>query len=104
MHRFKKLKISTLSLLLIVVNNKDKYKANSEIHSINTRQNSNFNLSNDPFHIFVSLIMRSFKAHTGRRAWKVIENGLLKPCYLSRGDHNRKIRTRKQQMLVNIPS
>jgi len=31
-----------------------------------------------------------FKANTGRRAWKAIENRLLKPCYLSRSDHNRK--------------
>jgi len=38
-----------------------------------------------------------FKAYTGRRAWKAIGNRLLKPCYLSRGDHNRKIRTRKQR-------
>ena len=30
-----------LTLLLFVVNNKDQYKVNSEIHSINTRQNSN---------------------------------------------------------------
>jgi len=28
------------SLLLFVVNSKDQYKLNSEIHSINTRQNS----------------------------------------------------------------
>jgi hypothetical protein len=46
---FKKLKILPLqlqymvSLLLLVVSNKDKYKANSEIHRINTRQNSNLN-------------------------------------------------------------
>ena len=38
-----------------------------------------------------------FKAYTGRRAWKAIGNRLLKPCYLGRGDHNRKIRTRKQR-------
>ena len=71
-HRLKTLKISTLqsqyvlSLLLLVVNNKDKYKANSEIHSINTRQNSNLNLSNDLFHIFISPIMRHFQGiHRG---------------------------------------
>jgi len=37
-----------------------------------------------------------FKAYTGRRAWKAIGDRFLKPCYLSRDDHNRKIRTRKQ--------
>jgi len=46
-----------------------------------------------------------FKAYTRRRAWKAIGNILLKPCYLNRNDHNRKIRTRKQKKnLVNIPS
>ena len=38
-----------------------------------------------------------FKVCTGRQAWKAIGNRLLKPCYLRRGDHNRKIRTRKQR-------
>jgi hypothetical protein len=38
-----------------------------------------------------------FKTHTGGRAWKAIEDRLLKPCYLSRKDHNRKIRIRKQR-------
>jgi hypothetical protein len=37
-----------------------------------------------------------FKAYTGRQAWKAIEDRLPKPYYLSRDDHNRKIRTRKQ--------
>ena len=46
-----------------------------------------------------------FKAYTGRRAWKAVRDGLLKPCYLSRDEHNRKIRARnKGEMLVNIPS
>ena len=35
--------------------------------------------------------------NTGGRAWKTIGNRLLKPCYLSKGDHNPKIRTRKQR-------
>ena len=30
-------------------------------------------------------------------AWKAIGNTILKPCYLRRSDHNRKIRTRKQR-------
>lgn len=38
-----------------------------------------------------------FKAYTGGRAWKMIEDRLLKPCYLGRDDHTRKIRTRKQR-------
>jgi len=36
------------------------------------------------------------QSYTGGRAWKAIGDRLLKPCYLGRGDHNRKIRTRKQ--------
>jgi hypothetical protein len=31
------------------------------------------------------------------RAWKGIGGSLQKPCYLSRQDHNRKIRTRKER-------
>ena len=38
-----------------------------------------------------------FKAYTGGRAWKAIGDRLLKPSYLSKDDHNRKIRTRKQR-------
>ena len=45
----------------------------------------------------VARLCALFKAQTGGRAWKAIGNRLLKPCYLSRGDHNRKIRTRKQR-------
>ena len=53
----------------------------------------------------VARICALFKAYTGGRAWKAIRDRLLKPCYLSRGDHNRKIRIgNKEQMLVNIPS
>ena len=37
------------------------------------------------------------KAYTGGRAWKAIGDRLIKPCYLGRGDHNRKIRTRQQR-------
>ena len=36
------------------------------------------------------------KVYTRGRAWKAIGDRLLKPCYLSRDDHNRKIRIRKQ--------
>jgi hypothetical protein len=33
----------------------------------------------------------------GERAWKAIGDRLQKLCYLSRVDHNRKIRSRKQK-------
>ena len=45
----------------------------------------------------IARICALFKACTGGRAWKVIGDRLLKPRYLSREDHNRKIRTRKQR-------
>jgi hypothetical protein len=48
----------------------------------------------------IARICALFKAYTGGRAWKEIGNRLLKPCYLSRGDHNWKIRTRKQTAVV----
>jgi hypothetical protein len=38
-----------------------------------------------------------FKAYTGERAWKAVGNRLQTPCYLSRGDHGKKIRSRKQR-------
>jgi len=38
-----------------------------------------------------------FKAYSWGRAWKAIGDRLLKPCCLSKDDHNRKIRTRKQR-------
>ena len=46
----------------------------------------------------VARIYALFKAYvyTGGRAWKAIGDRLLKPCYLSRDDHNQNIRTRKQ--------
>jgi hypothetical protein len=40
---------------------------------------------------------RIFKAYTGGWAWKRIRDRLLKPCYLGRDDHSRKIRNRKQR-------
>jgi len=48
----------------------------------------------------IAWICALFTAYTGRQAWKVIGNRLLKPCYLSRGNHNWKIRTRKQRIDV----
>jgi hypothetical protein len=38
-----------------------------------------------------------FKAYTGERAWKAVGDRLQTPCYLSRGDNGKKIRSRKQQ-------
>jgi hypothetical protein len=38
-----------------------------------------------------------FKAYTGERAWKAIRDRLQAPSYLSRVDHNWKIRVRKQR-------
>ena len=38
-----------------------------------------------------------YKACNGDRAWKEIRNRLHAPSYLSRVDHNWKIRTRKQR-------
>jgi len=42
------------------------------------------------------------KAYNCRRAEKAIAKRLLKLCYLSRRDHNQKIRTRKQRPDVGI--
>ena len=45
----------------------------------------------------IARICAIFKAYIGGRAWKTIGDRLLNPCSLSRDDHNRKIRTRKQR-------
>jgi hypothetical protein len=37
------------------------------------------------------------QAYTRERAWKSTGDRLKRPCYLSRGDHNRKNRARKQR-------
>jgi hypothetical protein len=37
------------------------------------------------------------KANTGKRAWKATGDRLQRPCYLSRVDHDRKIRSRKKK-------
>jgi hypothetical protein len=46
----------------------------------------------------VSRLCALFNAYTGGRAWEAIEGRLLRPCYLSREGHNRKIRSRKQRI------
>jgi hypothetical protein len=38
-----------------------------------------------------------FKAYMRERAWKAIFDRLQRSCYLSRVDHDRKIRSRKQK-------
>jgi hypothetical protein len=38
-----------------------------------------------------------FRAYTGRWAWEAIGDRPLRPCYLSREDHNQEIRSRKQR-------
>ena len=45
-----------------------------------------------------------YKAYTGDRAWKEIRDRLHAPSYLSRVDHNWKIRSRnKERTLGNTP-
>jgi hypothetical protein len=38
-----------------------------------------------------------FKAYMREHAWKAIGDRLQRPCYMSRVDHDRKIRSRKQR-------
>ena len=45
----------------------------------------------------IARICALFKAYTGGRAWKAIGDRRLKSCYMSRDDHSRKTRTRKQR-------
>jgi hypothetical protein len=45
----------------------------------------------------IARISALFKAHTGERAWRAIGERLQGPCCLSRDDHDRKIRSRKQR-------
>ena len=45
----------------------------------------------------LSRICTLFKAYSGERAWKPIGDRLERPHYLSRVDHGRKIRSRRQR-------
>jgi hypothetical protein len=45
----------------------------------------------------VSRLCALLKAYTGIRAWEARGDRILRPCYLSREDHNCKIKTRKQR-------
>jgi hypothetical protein len=46
----------------------------------------------------VTRICALFNTYAGERAWKYIGDRLKGPCYLSRDDHNPKIRARKQRL------
>jgi len=46
----------------------------------------------------LSRICTLFKAYCGEGAWKPIGDRLQRPHYLSRADHERKIRSRRQRM------
>jgi hypothetical protein len=45
----------------------------------------------------IARICALFKTYTGGRAWKATGDRLLKTCYLSRENHNQKIKNRKQR-------
>jgi len=45
----------------------------------------------------ISRICALFKEYSGERTWKAIGDRLQRPNYLSRVDHERKIRNRKQR-------
>ena len=45
----------------------------------------------------ISRIFSLFKTYFGERAWKAIGDRLWGPCYLSRNNHDRKIRARKER-------
>jgi len=48
----------------------------------------------------LSRICALFKAYSGERAWKAIGDRLERPHYLSRVDHERKIRSRRQRTYI----
>jgi hypothetical protein len=48
-------------------------------------------------HRKLSSICALFKAYSGERAWKPIGDRLQRPHYLSRVDHERKIKSRRQR-------
>jgi hypothetical protein len=51
----------------------------------------------------MAFIYAAFKLYKGEGAWKAQSDKLQRPCYLSRFDHDRKIRSRKKRTLENIP-
>jgi hypothetical protein len=48
----------------------------------------------------LSCICALFKAYSGERAWRVIGDRLRRPRYVSRVDHERKIRSRRQRTVI----
>jgi len=48
----------------------------------------------------LSRIYGLFKAYSGEQAWKAIGDRLQRPHYLSRVDHERKIRSRRQSTVI----
>ena len=58
---------------------------------------NNPNLENLASRGKLSHICALFKAYSGEPAWKVIGDRLQRPHYLSRVDHERKIRSRRQR-------
>jgi hypothetical protein len=55
-------------------------------------------------HRKLARIYAVFKAYKGEWVWKAIGDRLQSPCYLSRFDHDRIIRRRKQKTdILNIP-
>jgi hypothetical protein len=49
----------------------------------------------------IDRICANCKLHIGRWSWKAIWHSLVKPCYLSREDYNRKVKNRKQRTYVD---
>jgi hypothetical protein len=45
-----------------------------------------------------------FKAYFGERAWKAVGDRLQGPCYISRDDHDRKIRAWKRRRDIGVYS
>jgi hypothetical protein len=45
----------------------------------------------------ISRISAHFKAYSGERAWKAVGDRIQRPRYLSRVDHERKIKSRRQR-------
>jgi hypothetical protein len=52
----------------------------------------------------VASLCALLKAYNGKRAWKAIGLMLHRPCYLSRADHARNIRDRKQRTDIGMYS
>jgi len=50
------------------------------------------------------MLMRSFKAYSGEWAWKAVRYRLRRTYYLSKVDHVRKIRDRKQRTDIGLYS